>query len=317
MGAKRVSEAPSTLTDSARQPGLHTDAVSATRLVTGTPETDMERGEGDAALRLSPDRVRHWPPEPTVIGATGGSGTRVIARILRRAGVFMGSQLNRAEDSIPLAMFCNRWVNDYTTRAELVDEHEAQRLEAAMVRSFGEALEDHWGRPEAVFRSWGWKAPTSMYLLPFFHRHFPRLRFVHLVRDGRDMAFSKNENQLRKHGSLYLSEEQQHLSRPEQLITLWSHANLAVVDYGERELGDRYLRVRFEDLCADPMTVVGHLLDFAGLDTNLQDIVPLEIEPPASLGRWREQDDRILRDLHRIGEVPLRRFGYLPQTPTR
>ena len=39
-------------------------------------------------------------------------------------------------------------------------------------------------------RPWGWKEPRSIYLLPFFHRHLPALRFLHVVRDGRDMALS-------------------------------------------------------------------------------------------------------------------------------
>ena len=54
------------------------------------------------------------------------------------------------------------------------------------------------GRP----RPWGWKHPHSLLLLPLLVDAWPRLRFVHVVRDGRDMAFSANRNQLAG-GKLY------------------------------------------------------------------------------------------------------------------
>lgn len=48
---------------------------------------------------------------PLVIGATGGSGTRVVARICRRAGYDLGKDLNEAEDALPFASFHDRWIN--------------------------------------------------------------------------------------------------------------------------------------------------------------------------------------------------------------
>ena len=52
------------------------------------------------------------------------------------------------------------------------------------------------------------KNPRSMFLLPFFDSYFPALKFIHIVRDGRDMAYSKNQNQLHKHGSTLLDQDQ-------------------------------------------------------------------------------------------------------------
>lgn len=39
------------------------------------------------------------------------------------------------------------------------------------------------------FQRWGFKAPVSMYCVPMWARVFPGASFVHVVRDGRDMAF--------------------------------------------------------------------------------------------------------------------------------
>ena len=73
-----------------------------------------------------------------------------------------------------------------------------------MLADLGETLADHCAAVAGT-AAWGWKEPRSIYLLPFFHRHLPGLRFLHVVRDGRDMAFSENQNQLRKHGEARVS----------------------------------------------------------------------------------------------------------------
>jgi hypothetical protein len=284
---------------------------------------DRRARDDDAAPLLSSTLVQNWPSDPIIIGATGGSGSRVVARILQAGGLFLGSNRNRAEDSMPLAAFCDLWATVYAARAELFEDHEMRCLESAMTRSFAVALADHFGEAEPAPGPWGWKVPSTIYFLPFFHDLFPRLRFVHLVRDGRDIAFSDNQNQLIKFGLPFLGwkerEERRQLSRRAQLpagsLKLWSQANLAAADYGERELGDRYMRVRFEDVCADPEEVVGRLLQFAGLDGSAQEIACQEVEPPTTVGRWRDQDAKVLRDLRDIGQVAGDRFGYPPNGP--
>src|SRR5439155_6094781 len=48
---------------------------------------------------------------PVVIGAVGGSGTRVLAHVLRKAGWFMGQRVDsRNEDSLPIARFLTKWL---------------------------------------------------------------------------------------------------------------------------------------------------------------------------------------------------------------
>ncbi|BCW93430.1 MAG: hypothetical protein KatS3mg007_1324 [Thermoanaerobaculum sp.] len=81
-----------------------------------------------------------------------------------------------------------------------------------MVYELGQLLEEHLRplvseqRGGARYSAWGWKEPRSIYLLPFWNELMPSLRFIHVIRDGRDMAFSANQNQLRKHGKCILGE---------------------------------------------------------------------------------------------------------------
>jgi hypothetical protein len=50
---------------------------------------------------------------------------------------------------------------------------------------------------------WGWKQPRSTLLLPFLDRVLPNLRFMHLIRDGRDMAYSANRTVTELHGAAH------------------------------------------------------------------------------------------------------------------
>jgi hypothetical protein len=230
---------------------------------------------------------------PGVIGATGGSGTRVLARVVQRGGMYVGSDLNRSEDALDFAAFSDRWV-DRHERGETPPELVAE-LRALVARQ----------RAEADGRPWGWKEPRSLYLLASLDAQLPGLRFLHVVRDGRDMALSSNQVQLRKHGDAVLGPG----GEPEPLrsIALWREVNLRAADAGER-MGARYLRLRFEDLCSAPVQHVAEVLRFFALEGDAQRIAAEEVQAPTSLGRWR--DSELREALTERAADALERFGY-------
>ena len=244
--------------------------------------------------------------DPRVIGATGGSGTRVVGRIVRAAGMYIGSNLNEYQDALDLGAYSDRWINDFVRNGRI--EGLAAGTRERMRRDLGETLEAHRRDQPADASAWGWKEPRSIYLLPFFNEALPEMRFVHWLRDGRDMAFSENQQQLRKHGRAVLG-----LGRltPERSIRLWTTVNTWAADFGEREMPGRYLRVRFEDLCAQPVETVTKLYEFFGLDGDVERAAQ-EVRPPSSLGRWRDERPRTLAKLHEIAAPALERFGYAP-----
>jgi len=244
-------------------------------------------------------------PGPALVGATGGSGTRVVAKVLRAGGMFTGEKLNRYEDAVELGFYSDRWIDGYVESGG--DPPEAVRRE--MIADLRSVLADHLSTLPADAVTWGWKEPRSIYLLRFWNETMPGIRFLHFVRDGRDMAFSENQNQLKKHGRAVLGDELRKAKIPVRSIALWNRVNAAAADYGERELGPRYLRVRFEDLCAEPGETVTRIYDFFGLEGDAQAIGEEAVRPPDSLGRW--QGHKLADELTRTGEPTLGRFGYL------
>ena len=244
---------------------------------------------------------------PNVIGATGGSGTRVVARIVRRGGMFIGTNLNGSEDALDFGDYSDRWINVFLTHRPL---DRAPTLRAAMADDLRATLGKHLAPLDANARAWGWKEPRSIFLLPFFASYFPGLRFLHVVRDGRDIAYSANQNQLRKHGVAFLGAAGDGESQPARSIALWSRLNAETAEFGERVLGARYLRIRFEDLCRDPSATIRRVFDFFDLMGAADEIGRLEVAPPPSVGRWRTQAHDILDTLHRVASAALERFGY-------
>jgi hypothetical protein len=248
---------------------------------------------------------------PLIIGATGGSGTRVIARIARHAGYNLGTKLNESEDALEFYSFHDLWVNPWFS-ADSGGLKLTPWQTARMKEDFYAALARHIPEAERRGTRWGWKAPRSIYLFSFLHGEFPRSKFIHVLRDGRDMALSPNQNQLRKHGNAVLSLRERFFhSTAERSMLLWDRVNIAAADFGEVQLRENYLRVRFEDLCNEPLATTTRILNFLEAQVDPEPIARAEIAPPESLARWRNCSPRIISKLEHAGAAGLRRFSYL------
>jgi Sulfotransferase family len=246
-------------------------------------------------------------PPPTVIGATGGSGTRAFATVLQSAGIFMGSRLNGAGDSLDLAQVDWLWGKPYLAAEMAGETPPVEEMHDALQKGIASHLADQ--RPAGG--EWGWKHPHSYLLLPWLDSVIGGLRFVHVVRDGRRMAFSGNQKQPQHYGNAVFGAAAESWEQHVLAIRFWAWANERAADYGERHMDGRYLRVRFEDLCRDPPSVCARLLSFArgGEQTRSADVAnaaQLIHEPPTvALER------HLVEELEREGSRGLKRFGYL------
>jgi hypothetical protein len=243
--------------------------------------------------------------DPVLIGAVGGSGTRAFSKVLRKAGVYMGDA-DPQEDAVAFSLFYRRFLADYLRNGDRFPDGSAAEAE----EGFAAAVRDHLEQLEPSDAQWGAKNPRTMLMLAFWHQRFPRLRFIHVVRNGLDMAYSGNRIQLRRFGE-YLLEGGDERPELERLILYWARANLRAADYGESSLGDRYLCIRHEDLCLEPDPTVRRILDFVGVEdpARLRAAVG-EVSRPPTMGRWRDQPVDEVARLVELGADALRRFGY-------
>jgi len=252
---------------------------------------------------------------PLIIAGTGGSGTRVARQALSCCGLFLGAHLNRSGD----AMAFEPWLDEFIDPVLTITHGLDYRPEALPEALHERALEDLRQRVQAYLAElpqpgapWGLKNPRAMYLLPLWAELFPDLRFLHLVRDGRDMALSENQRQVQKHFlALFGHPPPEHL--PTASLELWAKVNRETRQWGERHLGDHYRVLHFEELCRRPREMIAELCAFAGLPPpqgeQLEAAVAVVL-PLASSGRWRSADDYSKEVFRRLGRDALTLFGY-------
>jgi Sulfotransferase family len=248
--------------------------------------------------------VDPMPRSPLVILGTGGSGTRVFARLAEAAGRCMGAHQSEANDAVALYWLAERWCGEIYTawrRGEQIDF-------AGFDAELKPCLEAHLIEAEPG-APWGWKQPRSLYLLPALLRSYPDLLVLHVIRDGRDIAFGSHLR-LEKAGDYAVPEWGRGLPAELRLALLWDEPNRLAADFGEERLGERYLRLRLEDACADPEATAERLVSFAeGTEVGPARVHSI-VETPASLGRWRGRDPELVRAIERAAAEGLARFGY-------
>jgi hypothetical protein len=142
-----------------------------------------------------------------------------------------------------------------------VDNLQALMTQASGLPQFIEIFADQYCQQTGK-RVWGEKSPHNVFRLPYIWKHFPNARFVHIIRDGRDVACSlRNHPRHIRIGQKYYPTNK---SRPiEECIEKWVQA----VSAGIRHRGDpRYLEVRYEDLVADYSDLTRKIIEHFGLE---------------------------------------------------
>ena len=104
---------------------------------------------------------------------------------------------------------------------------------------------------------WGDKTPAYLTNIAEIGRALPEARFIHLIRDGRDVALSV----------LRMPEADRPMRNPDTVglvATRWSRR----IERARRQAEglDRYLEVRFEDLVTEPEGVLRPVCEFVELD---------------------------------------------------
>lgn len=268
--------------------------------------------------------------EPVVVGGVGGSGTRIVARILLELGVYLGSDLNDSLDNLWFTLLFKRrrWFLRHhhhhraIRRALCVFQKEMLGCGALDLRDYATVLwaaagmsvtgHDHlksgrgawpWmcarrllsrnAMPDQSGKRWGWKEPNAHMYLDHLHRFFSAFRYIHVIRHGLDMAFSANLGQLYNWGPfLGVPIPRSPELVPRAALEYWIRANRAALARARRLLGDRFMLIRFEDLCASPRAHADRLIEFLDLDSVHFDVDRISgfVRQPRSIGRYRQHD---------------------------
>jgi Sulfotransferase family len=257
---------------------------------------------------------------PIAIGGVGGSGTRLIAQFAIDLGVYMGQNLNDYNDNLLFTVLFKRPRWQQSASADEVRQH-IRLFEKCMTgRSLN--LLDYTRLASACFQkrimpwqesvdraiqsiksrkfidsqqhlSWGWKEPnTQIFIEPISH-YFPRLRYIHVMRHGLDMAYSSNRLQLKhwgRHFGVEMPADEQLM--PGAQLEYWIRSSQKTIQTGTQLLGDRFYLLNYDRLCLEPVTEITKLLQFLGVDRAEERAIDLaqQVSSSSSMGRYRSRD---------------------------
>jgi len=281
--------------------------------VRGTDASFRTEGQNQVKIKSKNPNVA-----PVAVGGVGGSGTRLVQNILERLGFFMGSDLNIASD--------NLWFTFLFVRPDLLTEHRtnfekrAAIFRKAMLATGAFAQEEsslldqlenipvHHGpmmqlswlrdRADSLRRAvvetrpthtgrWGWKEPNTHIALDNLIQVMPKMQYIHVIRNGLDMAFADKQHQPFLWGNALFGMPKKVVD-PRYSLEYWCRANRRAIQIGD-EMGDRFFLLNYDDLCVSPEITLAKLFGF--LDVNVESgtfnsLVAL-VQPPDSIGRFR------------------------------
>jgi hypothetical protein len=171
------------------------------------------------------------------------------------------------------------------------------------------------------------KTPGNCFIMPFLYRTFEGARFIHIVRDGRDVALSlsqkpwyRNESRFsgaRDPDGYYFgpsprfwvepnrTDEYLHTSDLHRCIWLWRRYVEAAFAGAAIIPPDRCLQVKYEELLAEPGLVADSISGFLGIENpHSRDLFRRAVVSNArsdSVGRWSvelssSQKERLLNE---------------------
>jgi hypothetical protein len=234
---------------------------------------------------------------PIIVGGSDGSGTRAFVQILQELGVTMVVEDKGTMDVHAWQLYSGEgWpglvsrVLNVTHSAIYNLDEIPDNIDAIAYAGLGSLLSSmevaadvlkttNTGDTPTSDISFGFKAPVSMLLLPFFQRQLPSFKFIHIVRDGRDVAFSENHSPVDKFYNVYKSNpDQEERALLDQdfgfdarsrikAMQLWNAWNKEVYEYGRTHADGKtfdVLVMRSEDLLDNKYESLLKLADFVG-----------------------------------------------------
>ncbi|HEX7928662.1 MAG TPA: sulfotransferase [bacterium] len=247
-----------------------------------------------APKRITARHARLAAQRPVVLMGRGKSGTRLLSLACGQLGVALGitPRLPAADiDHRPFRQAVKALAqrNFAAANAAAVNVKDQQLFEYRMEQAWRMLQRLSPGAP-----AWGWKWPETYLIAPIVHAAFPQGRFIHMVRDGRDLAFKRHltDDMRRPLGRtmlthLGLTQEPRHI----QAARSWQFQVEAYLSFAEQLPAGQRMELTYEGLCRQPVETVARIADFLQLGF-----------PPAS--REWVQKHIVARDLSQYRQAP-------------
>lgn len=242
---------------------------------------------------------------PVIVGGYSNSGSDLVSKVMKMAGCTIDYPAS-SRNSFILNQFFDRWVNAYLVM--LVDGiTQGSDLIQAEFRATIESYLESFRLPENG--TWSWDEPRSIYMLPFFYHFYPKMKFIHVVRNSIDSCYAMDKDQLHKHGDVLLGVNLQSRDAILRSADMWNRVNAFVNHFGTNYLKDRYMLLRIEDLHKNTGLVSRQLLKFVDSPHSSLEIKEL-IEKNSLSSNAPPYKTRILTEAEEITMGTMCSLGY-------
>ena len=225
------------------------------------------------------------------VGGLGGSGTRLLAEALLIAGFEMGVRLNKSLDDLWFTALFKR-ENSYLPRqtdeitqrwnwyAALREGNRISFLDRLRIQQYMKANGDPRIYPDppldTLWKSnagpalWGWKEPNTHLFAKQLLDEQPHLHYVHMIRDGRYMVHSANQQQFNTWNHLF--DIPVNVSKERQRLLFWLQANESIFQCMDF-YPDRIHIIHYEELVAHPLLALSKLWEALEIKQDVQMVV--------------------------------------------
>jgi hypothetical protein len=252
---------------------------------------------------------------PVVVMGRGHSGTRILSFICRHLGINLGAEEEASAGDVSDRAFQKQIKHIAlrslgVTRIEQVPPAELSRFRHAVFNYY-----DNLGRPSTP---WGWKFPETYLMGPCVAATFPKVRILHMLRDGRDVAFKEHltDNPRKKLGRAVLGTRKalgqpRHLQAAQSWAFQVEHFEAFQANFPKEQI----FNLTFEELCTRPEETAQKVCGFLNMPMTeaCANYIKDGIDP-RKVSQYRKADPGLVREVEqRVGSI-LQRYGYLARS---
>jgi hypothetical protein len=248
--------------------------------------------------------------QPVLLMGRGHSGTRVLSFACMHLGIQLGTSAATGDaDDRTFTRTIKKIAarNLPPCKPDTVREKDLIRFQNAVFRYYKTI-----GAPQTP---WGWKFPETYLIGAYVARTFPQARYIHLVRDGRDLAFKNHltDDPHRKLGKKLLAhigamDKPHHL----QAALSWAFQVDRFDAFRATLPADQIHDMQFEDMCREPMAAIQGLCDFLKIPMTEQcrRYVTEQLKT-GKIAQYKNEDPEHISDVENAISSTLRRYRYL------
>ncbi len=263
--------------------------------------------------------------EPVVILAKGKSGSTLLCEALNRGGLFLGTNCNRTWDNLDV-MGLSGWLSwQYRKNVQMVNLKGLDDTDSDFIRKIFNFMlhvsDYHYLLPSTVHQDFfGWKVDYAILSAVFLPMKFDSVKFIHLIRDGRDCCLSYEKRNPRKDSVYFIKENPpSNLPRSFKPNTRdnalynaygWVNINSYILQLKKIKYG-KWLTVTYEDLVTQPTQTIYEIMGFlpelnASFATYIKNNVHTD-----RIRKWKQNPHLIKSEPLKVMTPMLKEFGYI------